>query len=31
MADFISTEQYLWGLRRLLDGLATWGDAASTR
>jgi hypothetical protein len=21
MADFVSTEQYLWGLRRVLDGI----------
>jgi hypothetical protein len=28
MADFISTEQYLWGLRRALDGLTA--RAAST-
>jgi hypothetical protein len=24
MAAFISTDQYLWGLRRLLDGISAW-------
>ena len=23
MAGYISTEQYLWGLRRILDGIAS--------
>ena len=27
MASVISTEQYLWGLHRLLDGIATSQDA----
>jgi TetR/AcrR family tetracycline transcriptional repressor len=29
MAGYISTEQYLWGLRRLLDGLAAWAETAA--
>ena len=28
MASYISTEQYLWGLRRLLDGLTTCVDVS---
>jgi hypothetical protein len=27
MAGYISTEQYLWGLRRILDGLTPGGAA----
>jgi AcrR family transcriptional regulator len=30
MAGYISTEQYLWGLHRLLDGLASWAAGPGT-
>jgi AcrR family transcriptional regulator len=30
MADYVSTDQYLWGLRRVLDGIVTGTAAART-
>jgi hypothetical protein len=27
MARYVSTEQYVWGLNRMLDGIASWGAA----
>jgi hypothetical protein len=32
MAAYVSTEQYLWGLRRVLDGIiASTTDVSGTR